>query len=658
MNKNRGLKLSSKLNLFIIPSIIIMIVIVAVVMYYQTFNQSFIMQKQNITGNSTQFGEFFESMFRDISDLVYVNSMRRDIIDELKNGDKTILLDFSKNLGNRNEFYESVMIANKDGILVSHTEEKFIGNDIKEYDFWEGVRKVGKNEVYMDKNAFKSKVTEHVVFNIASAIRDDNEDFLGIFAISVDMSLISNELLLNKTFIDSGYGFLVDAEGDVIAHPNSDILLTNHAQTMNPAIKSDTKTGFYSYPWEGKTKYMSYYKLEDLNWILSISIYQDDLIKVATSILPILIIIGAGFILVMTVIFIFVIRNIIINRLKPTVELVKEISEGNLTLDKINLKGNDEINNLTDYANKMLEFLNRMVKQIDIAVQNIDEGSNQIAESSQNLSDGSFKQSAAIEEISSSAQEISSQVQQSVEHIEETNNQTEVSRENAVSCNKQMKQLVEFMNNIYKSAENIKRIIDTIRKSTGDIKNIVKVIDDIAFQTNLLALNADIEAARVGKYGKGFAVVAGSVRTLAQKSSESVKETTDRIESIIKNIEKASQVDEVIENIEKGNTLVNNTSEQLNEITDGAIKISSLSQEILEASQEQASGIEEISTSISSVEEITQNNSATAEENAATTEELASQTKLLIDLVSYFKVTQDEKDLVKYDDIKDDSDLN
>jgi methyl-accepting chemotaxis protein len=175
--------------------------------------------------------------------------------------------------------------------------------------------------------------------------------------------------------------------------------------------------------------------------------------------------------------------------------------------------------------------------------------------------------------------------------------------------------------------------MNNINKSAGDIKNVVKVIDDIAFQTNLLALNADIEAARVGKYGKGFAVVANSVRNLALRSSESVKQTT-------------SMVENAINNINLGVTLVEKTAEKLNEITVSSIEVSNLTKEVADSNQEQARGIEQISTALSSIEEVVQSNSANAEENSASSEELASQSKGLKDFTDGIQLSDNVKERI------------
>ncbi len=224
--------------------------------------------------------------------------------------------------------------------------------------------------------------------------------------------------------------------------------------------------------------------------------------------------------------------------------------------------------------------------------------SQQIASASQTMAQGASKQAASLEETSSSLEEMSSMTRRNADAAQQALSLANEGQSAAKRGNASMGRM--------------STAIGDIQKSAGQTAQIIKVIDEIAFQTNLLALNAAVEAARAGEAGKGFAVVAEEVRTLAMRSAEAAKNTSQLIE-------------QSVNNAKNGVEIVTEVGEALNDITSSNDRFSALIGEIAAASTEQATGIELINKAISEMDRVTQANAAAAEESAASSEELAGQ---------------------------------
>ena len=279
-------------------------------------------------------------------------------------------------------------------------------------------------------------------------------------------------------------------------------------------------------------------------------------------------------------------------------------------------------------ARSISKPMNKLSGDLNSATNSLEGAASQIASSSQELSSGASELASSVEEITSSMEELQSIIESNAKTVGETgmlvNEVSEKAKQNAAQ------------------GDTLYTVMISNSERGKQILKINKVIDDIAFQTSILALNAAVEAARAGEAGRGFAVVADQVKSLAQKSAEASRETSELIESVVTEIARATDQSKTV-------------AEESKKTTELVTKITVLLDEVTRAFKEQSKGANQVTKAVGQVNSVVQQTAAMSEENASAGEELLAQAEAMRSVSfdiskivnGYEKAKQDEDEALK-----------
>ncbi|MCR5666376.1 MAG: MCP four helix bundle domain-containing protein [Eubacterium sp.] len=240
-------------------------------------------------------------------------------------------------------------------------------------------------------------------------------------------------------------------------------------------------------------------------------------------------------------------------------------------------------------------------------------GAGQLADAGQSLADTVSNQANIVDGLSERVNVITTEISENSNEAESISEDVDHVVDSIILGNKKMDQVVEAMNAISTSSEQISKILDTI--------------NNIADQTNLLSLNASIEAARAGEAGKGFAVVASEVSALAGQTVEAAQNT-------------AELIDVSLRNVQEGIDIANATAEELNNMVHQVEGIRDQVKQIAGASTTQAHSVQDLSVNIGRIAEDGRNNAATSEESLALSYSMSEHADSLKALIDHFELKQ------------------
>lgn len=484
---------------------------------------------------------------------------------------------------------------------------------------------------------YTDTVTGKQVMTVAKAVKDNNDQFIGVIVIDVSLDSIK-QYIENIELLSTGFILLVDKDGDIVADNAKNEEVENSIIDLPfwEAAKNEEK-GVYTWKYNGESFYSCQETNETTGWKMIGIIYSRE-VEDNVTIIKITMLVTA-IICVITGIAISIFAALyIIKEIHKLKEVLNKVAGGDLT-KRVEVTAKDEFGELGDNFNFMLNNVSKLMKDVQGT-------SLELLEASENIAKMSEETTASVSEVSNSIQEVASgatnqaqyasEVSTSVEELSnridevdrETSHINNLSKETEKLSTQGLVILKDLINKAIKTRENSVEstsIVNEMVESINKINYMSNAIAGITEQTNLLALNASIEAARAGEAGKGFAVVAEEIRKLAEES----KISTDEIKAIATEINlKAHGAQEAMEESthmlhEQGKS-IRETEDIFNKIVDSILPLTGAIKNIKFLNEKMNSNKQEVIEEIESIAAVSEESASISEEVTASTQEVSA----------------------------------
>ncbi len=553
--------------------------------------------------------------------------------------------------------YLGIFVTDSSGNM--YTGELFNGNEYKgvnlaDTEYFKQAKNSGKA---VAGNVVKSKVTGDRIYVVTAPIYSRDHQFLGIFGLSLKAAPLTS-LVSTVKVGQTGYAFMADQNGMIIAHPKKELEMSLDLKTLTDmsaitqAMIAGNK-GAQDYIFKGVPKIAGYAPVPLKGWSVALTQDEEEFLTTATSIRN-SIIVTTVIATALVIVFLLLVSRSIVGPLNQAVFGLKDIAEGegDLTM-RLDVKTKDEVGELANWFNAFVEKLHGVISDVGSNIRTLNDSAGDLSGLSETMTDGSEDASSRATTVAAAAEQMSA----NMNAVAAASEQAATNVNMVASAAEEMSATVnEIAGNTAKARQVTEQAVakttsasermNALGHAANEINKVTEAITEISEQTNLLALNATIEAARAGEAGKGFAVVANEIKELAKQTSGATLEIRQKIEAIQTStnltVGEMSEIEVVINDVNDiVSTIATAVEEQSASTAEIATNVSQAAQGIAEVNENvsQSSTVsQEISEEISQVSQITAQISGDSSKVNRQSNELLALSKQLGEIVNQFKL--------------------
>ena len=380
--------------------------------------------------------------------------------------------------------------------------------------------------------------------------------FIGCVTVDIELSSIST-LIGNIQVGETGKAMLITGSGVYMAGVDDTKIQNAEVITADSNASLAAAGSLVVANAEGETTYtdddgnvqnLYYSTLKATGWKLMIRMMNSEISGPVKQLAARLILVCVIAVLIVIALVIVVV-NTISGSLKKVRAFADSLSEGDFTVEALNVRGRDETAQMSTALNQMYDNNKNMIGNIKAHAGEIGDSAERLRSSSEALTqkfteisnfmsdvnNAMLTTSAATQQVNASSEEVLSNTNYLVTETSDSKQMAVEIRGRARDVGESSRAAFETANNLSKEFARKLEVSMENAKVVDSIGLLASAISDIAEQINLLSLNASIEAARAGEAGRGFAVVATEIGGLANSTSD----TVEQIQKTIRDVQQA-----------------------------------------------------------------------------------------------------------------------